>query len=309
VITPSADCLAQLVRIKQAVQVASSFASGTVASSRIVATILLDYAAEAALKTVFSTHPSTATKFKEITFPDLLKSVTGLATTPGPFPLHTEISNLHAQRNFTQHRNLIPSSEDAVKNAAYVEAFLRHLYAEFFGLDFHALSMTTLITTTELKTHMEIAEAHLKEGRHQEAVEESALALEKAVRWAAKAVGVRSDPFFSPFFVATDAKRAGFTGEQARVLEKIVKNINKLALEVQDQLRVIAIGMDYPAHARYSSLAPRIYGTLDGSTHFAHRRDSYSDSDAGAVFNYAVNHILRLESVGALVREESESVD
>lgn len=301
------DITAQLMRIKHTFQVASTFAARGDPVNRVVATILMDYVAESALKTVHWAHPATAPAAKEaITFPELLKAVADLTGAPPALPLRLEIGNVHAQRNLTQHRNLTPSPEDVSKNGAYVEAFLRDLFTRFFAVDFDTLTLASLVSDPGLRGQLESAETHLVAGRHREAVEEAAKALHKAGRMAGDVAGVAHQGAWTFFMTSTSSGWNEFSRGQQQVLQNIGSGIGRLTAQLQEALRALAVGGDWGAYMRYRQIAPRVFltfgPTADGLVNVDHNRDDYSKEEARAVFDYALNHILRLEAMGALSR-------
>lgn len=304
------DITAQLVRIKHTFQSANTFATKADPASRVVATILMDYVAESALKTVYCAHPTTAPTAKEVTFPELLKAVATVTGTPPTLPLQSEIGNLHRQRNDTQHRNLVPSAEDVPRHAAYVEAFLRDLFTRFFAVDFDTLTLASLILDPGLRDQLESAEAHLVAGRHREAVEEAAKALHKAGRMAGDVAGVAHQGAWTFFMTSTSSGWNEFSRGQQQVLQNIGSGIGSLTAQLQETLRALAVGGDWEAYMRYRQIAPRVFltfgPTADGLVNVDHNRDDYSKEEARAVFDYALNHILRLEAMGALSRPTEE---
>lgn len=301
------DTTAQLVRIKHTFKIAGTFAARADPESRVVAVILMDYVAESALKAVLWAHPASAPSAKkEPTFPELLKAVAGLTGTPPMLPLRLEIDNLHRQRNDTQHRNLVPSAEDVPRHAAYVEAFLRDLFARFFAVDFDTLSLCSLVADDELREHLATAERLMAEHQYAEAVGQSALATSKALQAADELLQVRRDPWFTPTRISWDAEHTGFTRQQASILGDMAETISKLRDELGERLRVLALGLDYSSYIRYKAAAPHVVWTLDGKVHVYHREKGYSPEEAAAIFDYALNQILRLEAMGVLSRPTEE---
>lgn len=300
------DITAQLMRIKHTFQIAGTFAARGDPVNRVIAAILMDYVAESALKTVYWAHPATAPGGKEvITFPDLLKAVADLTGAPPALPLRLEIDNLHRQRNATQHRNLLPSAEDVPRHAAYVEAFLRDIFVRFFAVDFDELTLASLVSDTELRTHTEEAERLVHQGRLSDAVAESVIALDKALSRATDALGVRAHTFLSDLVIAMDARQAGFTNEQVQVLKGLGRDLQQLRLEVGERLLIVAVGLDYAAHARFKAIAPRVWRNINGEINVDHSSESYSLDQAKEILNYSLNQIIGLETLGALAVSEA----
>jgi hypothetical protein len=344
VITITPDITAQLVRAKHVYSVARTLSSKSDAASRVIVTILLDYAAESVLKTVYWSHPTTAPKAKELRFPELLRAVAELAATPSSLPLQNEILNLHTQRNLTQHRNLTPSAEDVSRNGAYVEAFLRDLFNRFFAVDFDSVTLASLVSDAQLRRQLQTAESHLAAGRYREAVEEGATALHNATWMAGDLAGVgRQEPWSQQLIqfsiphppvgryalwtypTGVDRKepstllRLGppdgwreFSSAQQELIVQIVEWIQGLTQQFAETLRALTVGGDWAAYMRFRAIAPEV--SLDRaptgkelvSKVVAHRKDDYSEEDARAVFDYALDQILRLEAMGALPAPREE---
>jgi hypothetical protein len=302
VIEATLDVRAQLVRIKHIFQMATTFAARADPASRVVATILMDYVAESALKTVYWAHPATAPTAKEaIKFPELLNAVADLTGAPPALPLRLEIGNLHTQRNFTQHRNLTPSAEDVSKNGAYLEAFLRHLFTQFFAVDFDGLTLASLVLHRELRAQLEEAETHLVAGRRREAVEEAAKALHKTTWMTGDLAGVERQEAWIRFNPYNPRRPRDLSPEQQEVINEIVEWTRDLWEQLAETLRALAVGGDWAAYMRFRAIAPHIsFGDV------AHRVDDYSEDDARAVFHYALDQILRLEAMGALPAPREE---
>jgi hypothetical protein len=299
VIDATSDITAQLVRVKQTFQIANTFAARADPESRVIATILMDYVAESALKTIHWHHPTTAPTAKEITFPQLIKAVAALTGSPPTLPLQSEMGNLHRQRNDTQHRNLVPSAEDVPRHAAYVVAFLRHLFARFFAVDFDTLSLCSLVADDELREHLVTAESLIADHQYKDAVSQSALAVFKALRLRLPKVTRHS--WFSVSSVRGFAESHGrFSREQAEFLHGLVKDLSELMDEWDEKICVLAFGLDYRSYIRYKAFAPRIFSSMDGSIHVQHLSDDYTPEEAATAFDYALTQILGLESIGAV---------
>jgi hypothetical protein len=273
-------------------------------ASRIIAVVLLDYVVESTLKTLLWNLPSEKAKPKrDPNFPDLWDAVDDLSQ-DGPLPLKAEIMSLHELRRLTQHRNAVPSPEDVHDHTTHVASFLRNVFSKFFNLDLDGLTLASLVLDPGLRGQLESAEAHLVAGRQREAVEEAAKALYKAVRIAGDVAGVARNAAWNVFRISASRGWNQFSREQQRVLETIASWIDSLTGQLQETLRALAVGTDWASYMRYRAIAPRVFSTFgptpDGTLNVVHNKDDYSEEEARAVFDYAVNHVLRLEAMGAL---------
>lgn len=305
-IEPTPDITAQLVRIKHTFQSANTFATRPDPASRVVATILMDYVAESALKTVYWTHPATAPTAREVAFPELMRAVAALTGTPPTLPLQSEMGNLHRQRNDTQHRNLVPSAEDVPRHAAYVEAFLRDLFTRFFAVDFDTLTLASLVGDPELRVQLEAAESHLVGQRYRQAVEEASIALHDAIWMAGDVTGVAQNGAHLDFLAWAPGDWHDFSPAQQEVLREIVDWSQRHTARLQEALRALALGGDWADYMRYRTIAPDVFLTGNKSVNVIHKKDEYSEQQARAVLDYALNQILRLEALGALPAPREE---
>lgn len=339
VATPAIN--SQLLTIKQLHWIVRDlYAAKTDEASRIIAVILLDYVAESTLKTLLSNLPSTKPKpKKDPSFPDLWAKVDELSGEE-PLPLKFEIRSLHELRNLTQHRNAVPSIENVRDHSAYVLAFLRRVFSQFFELEFDDLTLASRVLDPALRAQLEAAETHLVAGRRREAVEEAAKALHKATWMAGDLAGVghrepwtqqltqltiSSPPGWTSRYLAGIGRqrdrtyphtpslfgRDDFSPAQREVLNHIVEWMQGLTEQLAETLRALAVGGDWAAYMRFRAVAPHVSLTSgptgnDLASKVAHRIDDYSEEQATAVFHYALDQILRLQAMGALPGPQEE---
>lgn len=298
VVTPAIE--RQLLTIKQVHGIVrDQYATKADEASRIMAVALLDYVAESALKTLLWNLPSRKPKpKKDPNFPDLWQTVDDLSG-DAPLPLKFEIMSLHDLRRLTQHRNAVPSSEDVRDHTTHVAAFLRRVFSQFFGLNFDTLSLSALVTDGELRAHLEAAERLMANHQYVDAVGESALAVFKALR--VRLPKLIRHSWFSPSSIRGFAEWHGaFSPQQAEFLEGLAKDLSNLMDEWDEKICVLAFGLDYRSYIRYKAFAPRLFWTMEGSIHVQHLKDDYTPDEAATAFDYALTHILGLESIGAV---------
>jgi hypothetical protein len=297
----------QLLSIKRVYCIARDlYAPKADEASRIIAVVLFDYVAESALKTLLWNLPSTKAKpKKDPTFPDLWDKVDELSG-EGPLPLKFEIMSLHDLRNLTQHRKAVPSSEDVHQHTTHVASFLRHVFSKFFELDFDTLTLSSLVLDPRLRAQLEAAETHLVAGRHREAVEEAAKALHKAGQMAGDVTGIGRDGAWTYFSLSASHGWNQFSRDQQQVLERIGSWIDGLTRQLQEALWALAVGGDWAGYMSYRAVAPLVLLSLSESVDVIHKVDVYSEEQARAVLDYALNQILRLQGMGALLSPVEE---
>jgi hypothetical protein len=171
---------------------------------------------------------------------------------------------LNNARNNLKHSGIMIASAEIEGFRSTVTNFLHENSQIIFGLSFSSISMAGLVTSTEVRQHLETAETAL-------AIDE----LEKCLYEVAIAFQMIVEKYYTSLSHAPISQRAfGFfqelsvAGDFAQYARRTVDDINKAFHNISDTfgeaITIIAHGMNFESYLLFKSTAPFVYRYADG---------------------------------------------
>jgi len=291
-----------LIRLKYLLEIQiDQFIGKNDEAEDILAIIMLDYCAEALLKTVLSA--SGGSMKPDAMFHETWDYVNDKIIKDPKFgigiselPYKTDILNQRKVRNATQHANLIPSHSQAISSAAITRDFYVRVLADLAGEAYDALSLINLIKDKNAKALLEKAEDWHQKENWTESICCNAEALDHIVtiaRWFYSS-SLTSD--INLTFMHSDISQV-----QDHATKKVFENIQKVLERIYETIGAQVhdlLGSDKKAYLRYRKITPYIQRTINGKVHFNIRASGYSKEESEFMHDYVLANILRLEGYG-----------
>jgi len=219
--------------------------------------------------------------------------------------LHREVAHKEGMRRLNKarvalkHSGTLPSRLDVESFRTTITLFLEENTRLIFGVPFADISLLAFVEPSSARGRLEEAERLLQAGELESACDQAAVAFEIILDdYIGRKELVGRSPFafgeslsFSSFDL--QALRAN-DGGAARVVEKLVKSVE----EMQQAMRVVALGIDYRRYARFKMFAPIVIPTIDGTYHisrWAHEgAQLIGNAETRFVIDFVIEAALRI---------------
>lgn len=166
-----------------------------------------------------------------------------------------------------KHNGTFPSEHQIEQARETLDGFFTQVTPQVFGVDFDSIDMADLLTQPEVIRLVREAQTHADIGDYPMAMAGLVLALEALLRHYAMdtPLGYASPFRFGPRMFPSDQPKVN--GSDPRSSARLLK-LTEFMDTAQDALRVISLGIDYPSLARFSVLAPKVRGFVNGVQRF-----------------------------------------
>lgn len=217
-------------------------------AERLLILIGYDLANETALKTVIS---SLSTKpFKDRNFSDIVKEAESVLSVKGlrPVPDEANIWNVRNRRNSSQHDARNPSDSDLAEAQIYTRDFLEKLCKQVWDLDFHSISMRSLIQNSEVKKLLDVAYAFFEKGDFSSAACDAVVAFQHVKGMIKRfAVGRESQGVILTFTTTEDQAPLSHLADDINNLRDVVFH-SLLGVDFKEYLRFERISLAFGVH-------------------------------------------------------------
>jgi len=204
---------------------------------------------------------------RNTTFDDYWTQIAAQASVQ--LPSRNAMRRMNNSRVNFKHHGSMPSTGDLDQFRADVTTFLADATKGVFAADFISIDMADLIPQQAAQTRVRDSGTCARQGDYVEALALLSEALDdllddyadrKRTRYKRSAFSFGPESAFSEFDLREFDKVDRKLGRQIMAL-------TDAAYEVQNAIRVIAVGLDYRRYARFDMLVPVVFRTADGERH------------------------------------------
>ncbi|MEU5453126.1 hypothetical protein [Streptomyces californicus] len=191
------------------------------------------------------------------------------AVKPFELPKKEQMRRLNDVRVALKHNGTFPSEHQIEQAREALADFFTTVTPKVFDVDFDAVDMVDLLTQPETARLVREAQTHADAGDYPMAMAGLVLAFDALLDH--YATGDRPTGGESPFKFGARLYRSDMvqiSGAENSKNNPKLKKLGRFAMEAQDALRVISLGIDYPSLARFRVMSPPVYGYADGSQRF-----------------------------------------
>jgi hypothetical protein len=220
--------------------------------------------------------------------------IIGKKLAPNVLPQKEGMRRLNKARVALKHHGTLPSRLDVESFRATVTSFLEESTPLVFGTPFAEISLSAFVSPESARAEIEKAMTVLEAGDIEGAIDSAALALELALsdyeRRKSGAWGQSPFRFGESFsFSGFDLSELRRTHERtSRLVEKLVKSVENL----QEAMKIVALGIDYRRYARFQLLAPYIAQTMDGKYHITRTQSAASHPPTAEDARFAIEFVI-----------------
>jgi hypothetical protein len=188
-----------------------------------------------------------------------VKSETGL-----DLPGKTPMNRLNNARVGLKHHGNFPAAETIEQSREAVLAFFSAATPMVFGVNFETIDMSDLVTQPKVAELLHAAQGRAESGDYVDAMAGLSLAFEALMAHYSggySQYGMQQSPFaFGPRMDGRDKPHPP-KNDVERSLAKVVDVLGK----VQGATRMASLGIDYTRYARFTAIAPKVYGYANGT--------------------------------------------
>jgi hypothetical protein len=232
-----------------------------------------------------------------------------------PLPSKAAMRRMNNLRVNLKHHGSFPSGSNVQQAKADVATFLLDASRLVFDVDFTTLDMIDLVTQADAAEKLREADAQARAGDHVEALAWlrqafDGLLKDYAARKRSGGNGMSpydfgATPSSHQHMLLLNARRLtggrNDTAELASSILETSQEVGALAETIramQEGMRVLAVGLDYRRYARFTMLAPTVFGTMDGARHVAAAPGlQVGDQDYAFCRNFVIEAALHLASM------------
>lgn len=190
-----------------------------------------------------------------------------------------ELRSLNQLRNLVQHHAIEPPTSQMEDWRVFTHRFMERAYSEYFGQDFEAITVTSLIDDAQFRALLELAQSNLHEGKPQLSVILAKLVFE----WAQVAVFGHLPP-----------NRYWSTSNKSPEIEGLANQIGELARDVG----LLSAGVNLLDYQKLTSVCGTIFLTIDGGAIAQVMGEPPSTEEAAWVIRFVADTILHWQTIG-----------
>ncbi|MFD5399281.1 hypothetical protein ACFWJW_34370 [Streptomyces sp. NPDC127097] len=182
-------------------------------------------------------------------------------------PSKQALSRVNRLRVDLKHHRNIPSSQAIAQSKTGVTTFFTDATRMIFDVDFNAVDMVDLVARTETARLLHVAQPHADVDDIVSALAGLVMAFEELLEhYTARMKPWGRSPFsFGEKIPSFRPPREERNSPMARQ----VKVLTQASRELQEAMRVIALGIDYARYAQFEAMTPGVNRYMDGSTKIA----------------------------------------
>lgn len=185
--------------------------------------------------------------------------------------LKESMRNVNARRVNIKHKGLLPSKSDIEISRVNTTDFFEQNVINQLGVDFKSVSLLTLISYDNVRSHLEEAQIALDKNEIENCIEKSAIAFDDLLFTyeGNKSDYFRNSPFFfgdsmafqSSFFIGIGRD---YNDDQGRRLADFIDKVKDSIEGMQKAIKIISFGIDYKRYVKFKLLTPIITRTMGG---------------------------------------------
>ncbi|WP_433355579.1 hypothetical protein ACQP25_17110 [Microtetraspora malaysiensis] len=227
-------------------------------------------------------------------------------------PGKTSMNRLNDARVGLKHHGNFPSPQTIEQSRDAVRNFFTGATRMVFSADFDTIDMVDLVTQAKIAQLLREAQTHADIGDYIQAMAGLYLALEALLDHYAHGPGTHS--WYSSRFSFGPALRNSMFdslhyGRDG--IEQRLTDLSSVAREIQEAMRVVALGIDFPSYVRFQVLAPTVHGYMNGSYRYSVTKsvESLTADDYSWARNFVIEAALNAATADEVLELGSAQIE
>lgn len=174
-------------------------------------------------------------------------------------PQKESMRRLNKARVSLKHNGTLPSRLDIEAFRGAATSFFVEACPMIFGIPFEELSLIEYVSNDDVREHLKKAEACSENGDFSTATDEIAVAYEKLIDGYSKEKTIEYYKTHS-----YDSSVNILSGKRLRLRDPEIQEVLR---QMQETIRILALGIDVKKYMRFKSNLPAVTATMDGKYH------------------------------------------
>jgi hypothetical protein len=224
-------------------------------------------------------------------------------------PQQESMRRLNKTRVSLKHHGTLPSTMDIEHFRHVVKIFFEESTPIIYGRDFDDISLIDIIEFESVSSHLKQGASYLGQGKIFESVVEIAIAFRELIR--SYEEHMRTMYGISPFYFRTrnpflTSRRLGFRQGKGpllggpdvqRYFEEYIEWVNESIDRVQDIVRILALGIDYPQYVWFRHFTPRVHQTSSGEYETSDQNTSTTPDQAQFCLDFVIETAFKIQQL------------
>ena len=236
-------------------------------------------------------------------------------------PQRESMRRLNKARVALKHHGTLPSKLDLESFRAVSTLFFDEATSLFFNVEFSDISLVDFINEEQAREFLHEAVRLLSENRIKDSVDKSALAFELLINdyEKRKRNHYGSSPFYfgrnltflDSFFMGLGYSRSSqlmASDDFQRKLGDFVDIVKESLEAIQNAIKILAMGIDYPKYSRFKMLTPHVTVMRNGETQIAKQQSStnnFEPKDAQFCIDFVIETAFKLQESDYTIEDKN----
>lgn len=179
--------------------------------------------------------------------------------------LRESMRSLNTRRVNLKHKGLVPAKIEIETSRVNTTDFFEQNTKSTFGIDFHEISLLSLIKFEETKKNLISAQESLNENQFNNCLRNVTIAFDVLLQeYKKNKVGIWDKNLFNfPKRISVSGIMARNESKDSR-LDSVVKKVNKKFDHLEKALEIISFGIDFRKYSKFRMLTQNFYQTTSG---------------------------------------------
>lgn len=179
--------------------------------------------------------------------------------------LRESMRSLNTRRVNLKHKGLVPAKIEIETSRVNTTDFFEQNTKSTFGIDFHEISLLSLIKFEETKKNLISAQESLNENQFNNCLRNATIAFDVLLQeYKKNKVGIWDKNLFNfPKRISVSGIMARNESKDSR-LDSVVKKVNKKFDHLEKALEIISFGIDFRKYSKFRMLTQNFYQTTSG---------------------------------------------
>lgn len=200
---------------------------------------------------------------------------------------------LNKSRVSLKHHGTMPSKLDIESFRATVVSFFEENTQTVFNVKFADISLQNLVASPTVRAALDTADSLIKQGKLEDALDKICVGFHQLLDEyeSTKVLTYSKSPF--TFGSRRSFRRVGGNSELDTTIDAISESLE----EIQNAMRILALGLDYRRYLVFHALSPLVHKLLNGtySTQRYPRESPLAKEECHFCFDFVIECALRLQ--------------
>jgi len=207
------------------------------------------------------------------------------------------MSLLNTQRVNLKHKGILPAKQDLERHRVHVTEFLEYNFKTQFKIEFKDVSLISLVSFISVREILEEAQVAIDNTDFEKSIEKSALAFYELIETyeqnKKKNISQSLFQFGERNIISTKTKNA--LRKLDNSLADNIEKLNNTVKEIQNNMKIMCLGVDYKKYAMFTFVTPKIYFSTGGHQVISSDYRKWTRESAEFCISFVIDTSLKLQ--------------